>query len=241
MVTWIFDLVFYENKFIRISYYGCLFLISFIFSIFIFHDVFKVLYKTQLYLVFISILGIFFGKLFFYLFFAPENSHFSLRSGLSSHGILVGLFLSSFMISIIYNEQLNRLLNVCLTSSTISGSLIRIGNFLNIEKFGDLFESSFSLQLNFIKVTINLNRHPIQIYEFIVFFVVGLLFILFKIYKRNDPVYLYICLFIFGYRSLIGYFFCHTCNLNERLFNYLYFFIFFVLSIRYIIYFKSLN
>lgn len=225
--------VLYSNDYIQIYYYGCFFLLSFVFSIFILKDAFKSLFKAQVYIIFSSFFGIILGKIFYYVFFSVNPLIISLKSGLSSHGVLTGLFISSYLISAIYKESSNKLLNSFLVSSTLSGSLIRLGNFFNSEKYGDILSESLRITLsnhNLIAYQGYL-RHPVQLYEFFIFFIAGILFIVNEFHKRFDDIYLYICIFIFLVRIFIFIIFCQFCNNIENLFNYVYFLIFLSIAI----------
>ncbi len=217
----------------EVSYYGCLFLLSFIVSIYIFYSSFKDVYKTQLYITLTSIVGVASGKIFYYVFYSNSIFNLSITSGLSSHGVLIGLYLSAYFISKIYKESYNKLLNVFLVSSVVSGSFIRLGNFFSSEKYGDISTGHFDIlrKMALVDSTQNYTRHPVQLYECILFLLLGVFLLKYGVHRKVNLSYIGICVSIFGIRILINYFFCKTCNSSEQIFNLVYFMFFFLIYI----------
>ena len=102
------------------------------------------------------------------------------NGGMSFHGAVVGVILSTIVFCKKNNENIFYYLDLVALSSPIGIFLGRISNFINSELYGR--ESDIIWSVKFIQID-NLNRHPSQIYEAI-FEGIVLFIILNLIYKK---------------------------------------------------------
>ena len=84
------------------------------------------------------------------------------NGGMSFHGALVGILITSYLFAKKYNLDHFKLLDLVAMSAPIGIFLGRFANFINSELYGR--PTDFIWSVKFIKVD-NLNRHPSQIYE----------------------------------------------------------------------------
>tara|TARA_B100000686_G_scaffold331922_1_gene396061 strand:- start:80 stop:853 length:774 start_codon:yes stop_codon:yes gene_type:complete len=118
------------------------------------------------YLIFGIIIG---GRLGYVLIYNPEyffNNFWEIimiwNGGMSFHGAVIGIILSTIIFCRKKNQNIFYFLDLVSLSAPIGIFLGRISNFINSELYGR--ESDILWAVKFIKVD-NLYRHPSQIYE----------------------------------------------------------------------------
>ncbi len=118
------------------------------------------------YLIFGIIIGGRLGYVFIYnpKYFLNNLSEIPMiwNGGMSFHGAVIGIIVSTIIFSKKYNQKIFYFLDLIAISSPIGIFLGRISNFLNSELYGRPTEVPWSVI--FIKVD-NINRHPSQLYE----------------------------------------------------------------------------
>ena len=118
------------------------------------------------YLIFGIIIGGRLGYVFIYnpKYFLNNLSEIPMiwNGGMSFHGAVIGIIVSTIIFSKKYNQKIFYFLDLIAISSPIGIFLGRISNFLNSELYGRPAELPWSVI--FIKVD-NINRHPSQLYE----------------------------------------------------------------------------
>jgi len=145
----------------------------------------KILFDDYIaYLIIGIIIGGRLGYVFFYnpIYFLNNLKEIPMvwNGGMSFHGAVLGIILSTLLFCKKNNENIFYFLDLVALSAPIGIFLGRIANFLNSELYGR--ETDILWSVNFIKID-DLNRHPSQIYEAI--FEGLILFILMKIlYKK---------------------------------------------------------
>ena len=118
-------------------------------------------------LIFGAMMGGRVGYMFFYgtdqLLNDPLSLFYIWQGGLSFHGGLAGVAISVFIFSKKFNISFFRLTDAVTLATPISLGLVRIGNFLN----GELYGNPTSGNWGFIFPTdaFGLPRHPSQLYE----------------------------------------------------------------------------
>ncbi len=145
--------------------------------------------KFDDYITYVIIGLIFGGRLGYVLFYNFEyylNNIFDIfkiwQGGMSFHGGVIGIIISSIIFSKKNNHNVFEYLDVIAIVSPIGIFFGRIANFINSELYGH--ETSLPWGVQFIQID-NLYRHPSQIYEAILEgFVLFLLLIFFK--RKNE-------------------------------------------------------
>ena len=84
------------------------------------------------------------------------------NGGMSFHGALIGIVLTSFIFCKIYKQDLFYFTDLVAISAPIGIFFGRVANFINSELYGR--ETDIIWSVKFIQID-NLNRHPSQIYE----------------------------------------------------------------------------
>ncbi len=84
------------------------------------------------------------------------------KGGMSFHGAVIGIIISTYLFSIKYKINIFYFLDLVALSAPIGIFLGRISNFINSELYGR--ETDVFWSVKFILVD-NLNRHPSQLYE----------------------------------------------------------------------------
>ena len=154
----------------------------------------KILIKDNLkkklfddYILFIIIGIIIGGRLGYVLIYNPiyyiENLKEILmiwNGGMSFHGALIGITISTIIFCKKNNESIFYFLDLVSLSAPIGIFFGRISNFINSELYGR--ETDIIWSVKFIQID-NLNRHPSQIYE--AFFEGIVLFILLNFFHRK--------------------------------------------------------
>ncbi len=97
-----------------------------------------------------------------YYFFNPFEIFMIWQGGMSFHGAVIGVILSTYFFSIKNKISTYYLLDLVALSSPIGIFFGRISNFINSELYGRETEIFWSVKFVLID---NLSRHPSQIYE----------------------------------------------------------------------------
>ena len=134
------------------------------------------------------ILGIIIGGRIGYVLFynlnyylsRPHEVFFIWEGGMSFHGGVIGVIISSLIFSKKNDLNVFRYLDLVALSAPIGIFLGRVSNFINSELYGRQTDLPWSVK--FVKID-DLTRHPSQIYEAI--FEGLILFIILNIYKKK--------------------------------------------------------
>ena len=157
----------------------------------------KILIKDNLkkklfddYILYIIIGIIIGGRLGYVLIYNPIYYFENLKEilmiwngGMSFHGALIGIILSTFIFCKKNNENIFYFLDLVSLSAPIGIFFGRISNFINSELFGR--ETDVFWSVKFVQID-NLDRHPSQIYE--AFFEGIILFIILN-FLNNKSIY----------------------------------------------------
>ena len=106
------------------------------------------------------------------------------KGGLASHGGVMGFLISVWLYSKKYSESYMWLLSRLSISAALTGSAIRFGNFMNSEIIGTPTDVPWAVIFQRVD---NLPRHPVQIYESIIYFLIFIF--LFTVYKKVKPTF----------------------------------------------------
>lgn len=173
-----------------VRWYGLLFALGFILGYLILQKMFKkegvpikVLDDLATYMIIFTIVGARLGHCLFY-----EPSYFLAHpieilkiweGGLASHGAAVGILIGLYFFARRYHKHYLWVLDRIVIVVTLAGSLIRMGNLMNSEIFGD----ATTLPWGFIFVRYfgegySIAHHPTQLYE-----AIGYLFLFVFLYR----------------------------------------------------------
>jgi prolipoprotein diacylglyceryl transferase len=113
-----------------------------------------------------------------------KNITFTGYRGLSSHGATIGLLISIYL----YNKKFLKknilyIYDLTCIPITLGASLIRLGNLFNSEIIGKPSNVPWAFKFSKYIDIYNKSRHPTQIYESIIYFIIFLL--LFFIYQKS--------------------------------------------------------
>ena len=126
------------------------------------------------------------------------------KGGMSFHGAVVGIIISTYLFSIKYKINIFYFLDLVALSAPIGIFLGRISNFINSELYGR--ETDVFWSVKFILVD-NLNRHPSQLYEAL--FEGIILYYVIKSFNKHNKLGFNSGTYVFGYglvRFFIEYF-----------------------------------
>ena len=129
------------------------------------------------------------------------------RGGLASHGGVLGAIIATYIYSKKYNLNFQWVLSRITIPGTLVGAFIRVGNFFNSEILGKASTLPWAVVFERVDLT---PRHPVQLYEALVYF--GIFLLLLFLYLRLKPetvtnTFMGIFLFLaFGIRFLLEYF-----------------------------------
>jgi prolipoprotein diacylglyceryl transferase len=202
-----------------VRWYGLFFAVALIFGLYFMKSVFeqeKKNIKDLDYLFIYSVIGIVVGaRLFHCLFYEPKfffNNPLSIlkiwEGGLASHGGGLGLALGV----LIFNHRRDDYNLLWLTDSltipvALGGSLIRVGNFFNSEIVGLPSKNIWAV---IFKRVDKIPRHPSQLYEallyFLIFLLVGLLYSKRSIRKKEGILTGVVLILVFSGRVLLEFF-----------------------------------
>ena len=187
-----------------INFYGLVYAIGSLLLIVIIHYFLRqqkqntnLKYKLAIYLLLGTIIG---TRLFYIIFYNPMyfiNNPLRIfniwQGGLSFHGGLLGVLLSSYLFSKKYNVNFLKLADILTLPFTFLLIFGKIANFINIESYGKITELPFCVTFKGIQGC----RHPVQLYEAVKNII--LLSVLTSLKKRNLRDGLITMLFIFLY------------------------------------------
>lgn len=203
-ISWDFNPEIINTLGFPLKYYGLLFVSGLLLSMWILKGIFKAenLKDSAHEALFIyGILGIFIGArlghCLFYDFeyysknilemFLPIKINqigeikFIGYSGLASHGGTIGLIISLFLYSKKYEIKYLKILDLIAIVAPLGATFIRLANLMNSEMIGN--PTTMPWAFIFRKVD-NLPRHPAQLYEAIVYFIIFI--IIFTVYKTKN-------------------------------------------------------
>ena len=205
-IHWNIDPVIFNLFGFSLRYYGVLFFGGLLICIYILNGIFK---KEKIPLVYLDklwvygVIGIFagarLGHCFFYepayfwnhpleiiLPIQPSlggGYEFSGFQGLASHGGAIGLILALLLYSKKTKEPIVKTLDLIAIVAPLGGGFIRIGNLMNSEIIG--IPTTVPWAFVFDRVD-KLPRHPAQLYEAIIYFMIfGLMFYLYQTKREN--------------------------------------------------------
>lgn len=143
------------------------------------------------------------------------------KGGISSHGATLGIVFSIFAFKFYIKKSFFWLLDNALILSLLSGSLIRIGNFINSEKIGAATNSNWGVIFKNNSVFGYEPRHPTQLYESLICAILFFYFLYFfrKTNKLNGYTSSLILISLFGIRYAIGHFFSDSITNTEQVLN----------------------
>ncbi len=214
---------------IPLRWYGLIWALAFLSCYKILEWVFKkenksieLLDKLTLYIIIGTILGARFGHCLFYEFeyyiSHPIDILKIYQGGLASHGAALGILIGAILFSVKQKTSLLWLLDKLVMVAPLAACLIRIGNLMNSEivgksttlPWGFKFEKNYEDAYNFINYGIAIPvRHPTQIYEFLFYAALFILFFLnWKYQKINLKAGLTFSIFtfcLFTFRFFIEY------------------------------------
>ena len=172
-----FNTSFFKIGFIDIKWYSLAYIVS-IFLIWILMKKINKSLKTPLFeakyfeddAFFYSIVGVLLGgRLGYVLFYNfsyylsnPMEIFFIWHGGMSFHGGLIGLIISSYFLTKKHSIDFVKYLDLLSVVGTIGLFLGRLGNFINLELYGRATNSIFGM---IFPNTDGLPRHPTQLYE----------------------------------------------------------------------------
>ena len=176
------------------------------------------------YLIIGIVIGGRLGYVFFYNFDHYLNNFIDIlkiwQGGMSFHGGLIGVVLSSFLFAKKNNQNPFLYLDIISLVAPIGIFFGRAANFINSELYG--YETSVPWSVQFIQVD-NLYRHPSQLYEA---FFEGLVLFFILIYFRNKgflkiPGYISGLFLIFysSFRFIVEFFRVPDAQLGYLFFN----------------------
>jgi len=143
------------------------------------------------------------------------------KGGISSHGSAIGIIITLFIFKFYIKKPLLWLLDKALILALLAGSLIRIGNFFNSEKVGRKTNSNWGVIFKNDHFSTQVPRHPTQLYESFICFLMFLFFWNFYKNNRNPDGYVssFVLIILFGLRYFIGYFFSDSITSIEQNLN----------------------
>ncbi|PKP31610.1 MAG: prolipoprotein diacylglyceryl transferase [Bacteroidetes bacterium HGW-Bacteroidetes-16] len=176
-----------------VRWYGLLFALGFVLGYLILQKMFKkegvpikVLDDLATYMLIFTIVG---ARLGHCLFYEPDYylAHpFEIlkiwEGGLASHGAAVGILIGLYFFSRHYHRTYFWVLDHVVLVTALAGFLIRMGNLMNSEIYGDV--TTLPWGFIFVRDGLTMAHHPTQIYEALSYL---LLFIfLYRYYWKHD-------------------------------------------------------
>ena len=207
---------------LSVRWYGLLFALSFIFGYIIMKKIFaneglgeKVLDQLSTYMLVLTIVGARLGHCLFYEPAYYLSNPFEIlkiwEGGLASHGAAVGIILGLYFFARSNKKPYLWILDRVAIVVALAGFLIRIGNLMNSEIFGDI--TALPWGFYFIKYydpyfAVD-PRHPTQLYEAISY--LAIFIFIYKLYWNqkgktiNGEITGYFLVLIWGVRFLVEY------------------------------------
>jgi len=227
---WDFDPVLASFQNIRIHWYGLMFALALLSNYLLMHWVYwRELGSTEdvdrllWYCIGGTVIGARLGHVIFYnpaYYLSNPSKIFAIwEGGLASHGGVLGVLIALYIYQrkAIFNYLW--ILDRAAIAASFSGSLIRVGNFLNSEIAGTASDMPWAVIFTRID---QIPRHPVQLYEAISY--AGISFFLFYLYQRsktfnlNGRLFAWFLILIFSARFILEFF---KINLNNGSNNFL--------------------
>ncbi len=188
---WDFDPVLASFKHIRIHWYGAMFALALLSNYIFMHWVYwRELGSTEdvdrllWYCIGGSVLGARLAHVLFYnpgYYFAEPLKIFAIwEGGLASHGGVFGVLCALYIYQRKASFDYFWILDRAAIAASLSGCLVRIGNFLNSEIAGTATHVPWAV---IFKRLDNVPRHPVQLYEAISY--AGIFIFLLYLYKKS--------------------------------------------------------
>lgn len=212
---WEFDPVLASFNAIRIHWYGAMFALALLSNYVFMHWVYsRELGDTEdvdrllWYCIGGSVIGARLGHVLFYnpgYYFAEPAKIFAVwEGGLASHGGVFGVLISLYIYQRKAPFNYLWILDRAAVAASLSGCLVRIGNFLNSEITGTATDVAWAV---IFKRVDNIPRHPVQLYESISYaFIFGFLLYLYKKSKTfnfNGQLCAWFLILIFSARLIL--------------------------------------
>lgn len=189
---WDFDPVLASFKHISIHWYGAMFALALLSNYIFMHWVYwRELGSTEdvdrllWYCMGGSVLGARLGHVLFYnpgYYFAEPLKIFAIwEGGLASHGGVFGVLISLYIYQRKASFNYFWILDRAAIAASLSGCLVRIGNFLNSEIAGTATDVPWGV---IFKRLDNVPRHPVQLYEALSY--AGIFLFLLYLYKKSS-------------------------------------------------------
>ncbi len=178
-----------------VRWYGILFALGFLIGYFLVDKYFKKkgypserLDTLLIYMFLGTVIGARIGHCFFYqpdyYLSNPLEIIKIWKGGLASHGGGIGLIISVLIFCKKYGFNFLPLADLLCIPTAFEGMMIRSGNFMNSEIFGKATNGEFGII--FDRLSDNVVRHPVQLYEAISYLVITLILLaLFRYVKRG--------------------------------------------------------
>ncbi|MFI3314519.1 MAG: prolipoprotein diacylglyceryl transferase [Rikenellaceae bacterium] len=178
-IIWDIDPVFIKLGSFEIRYYALTWMAAFFAGLFMFDKMLKKenepdsIKDTVFMYSFIScVLGARFGHCLFYDFHHYISNPLQMlnfrEGGLASHGAAIGMLIGLYMFSRKYKRPYIWTLDRVTTVIPIGGGLIRLGNLMNSEIYGDPTNAPWGFV--FVRAGETVAMHPTQIYECLIYF-----------------------------------------------------------------------
>lgn len=211
--------ILFEWNFISVRWYGIFLSLGLLLSILIIIKFFKekkisldLALDLIIWLTIGGLLGarlghIIFYELEYYLHY-PKEIIFINHGGLSSHGLAIGLIITFFLFTKLKKINWRQILDLLIIPIPLLAGFIRLGNFFNSEIIGRTTDLPWVVRFPLAE-TNPLWRHPSQIYEALIVFIIFI--ILWVLYKKKKDVlrplfltHLFLLLY-FGSRFLVEF------------------------------------
>jgi len=182
---------------ITVRYYGLLFALGFVFGYIIMQKIFKhegipitELDRLVMYVFFGTVIGARLGHVFFYeaayYLENPKEILMVWQGGLASHGAAIFI---PIMLWFYAKRNWNKflwILDRIAISIPLAGGLIRLGNLMNSEIYGN--QTDLAWGFIFVQNGETIAKHPTQIYEALAYFLIfGVLLLAYRKFKENTP------------------------------------------------------
>ncbi len=220
---------------LSVRWYGLLFALSFIFGYIIMKKIFaneglgeKVLDQLSTYMLVLTIVGARLGHCLFYEPAYYLSNPFEIlkiwEGGLASHGAAVGIILGLYFFARSNKKPYLWILDRVAIVVALAGFLIRIGNLMNSEIFGDI--TALPWGFYFIKYydpyfAVD-PRHPTQLYEAISY--LAIFIFIYKLYWKqkgktnHGEITGYFLVLIWGVRFLVEFIKVPQVGFEETMF-----------------------
>ena len=194
---------------LEVRWYGLLFAVGIVLNYLILRWIFKRekynlddLDSVVFYLFVGMVLGARLGQVFFYdpsyYFSDPVEILKIWKGGLSSHGATIGLFVAYFVWGLVKKVKFSKYVDAIVLGVPLTAGFVRIGNFFNSEIIG--LPTGGEWGIVFAKLGEDFARHPVQLYEAgIAFLIFGFLILVYKKFYKKTPRMFFLFLFMLTY------------------------------------------